>query len=147
MAQPVGPKKRPRTGSTPPGTIAKNIVDLVPKLLADDRLVLTRIGCALVHGLAHVDPVVEQLVEISFVDQLAALAGNAFGSERVHQHGCRAYLGETFENHPNDGGLAVVHHQLTGVDVVAERNEATHPHALLARGSELVTDALADDLV
>ena len=40
----------------------------------------------------------------------------------------------------------LVHDQLAVLDVVAERDEAAHPHALLARGGELVADALADDL-
>jgi hypothetical protein len=32
------------------------------------------------------------------------------------------------------------------IDVVAQRDEAAHPHALLTRGGELVANALADDL-
>ena len=35
---------------------------------------------------------------------------------------------------------------LRSLDVVAERHEAAHPHALLAGGGELVADTLADDL-
>ena len=52
---------------------------LVPERLVDDRLVLAGIGRALVDGLADVDPVVEQLVEIALVDRLAALVGDALG--------------------------------------------------------------------
>ena len=55
-------------------------------------------------------------------------------------------MSETFENHPNGRGLGLVHDQLAVLDVVAERHEAAHPHALLPGGGKLVADALADDL-
>jgi hypothetical protein len=51
-----------------------------------------------------------------------------------------------FEDHPNGRCLALVHDQLAVLDVVAERNKAAHPNALLAGRGELVADALANDL-
>src|SRR5205085_114916 len=116
------------------------------KPLADDRFVLTRIGRALVHGLANIDPIVEHLIQIAFVDQLAALAYNGFCPERAHQRSGRADPAETFENHPNRRCLGFIDDELAVLDVVAERNEPAHPHALLARGRELVADALANYL-
>jgi hypothetical protein len=76
---------------------------------------------------------------------ITALAGNAFCPERVHQGGCRANPGETFENHPNGRGLGFVDNQLAVSDIIAEGYEPTHPHAFFARGRELVADAFADD--
>ena len=50
------------------------------------------------------------------------------------------------EDHADGGGFGLVDDELAVLDVVAERHEAAHPHALLAGGGELVADALADDL-
>ena len=85
IARPVGPKIRPfsRAGvcarvwaARLSRALAEDGVHLVPEGAVDDRLVLAGIGRALVHGLADVDPVVEQLVEVALVDQLAALAAS-----------------------------------------------------------------------
>ena len=58
----------------------------------------------------------------------------------------RAGLGEAVEDPAHERRLALDHHQPAVLDLVAERRPAAHPHALLARGRELVADALADDL-
>ena len=65
---------RPRSGGALPRALGEDGVDLVPQRLTDDRFVLAGIGRALVHGLADVDPVVQQLVDVALVDQLAVLA-------------------------------------------------------------------------
>ena len=81
IAAPVGPKISPFSSAgvcarVPAGPGARALlqdgVHLVPELLVDDRLVLAGIGRALVHRLAEVDAVVQQLVEVALVDQLAA---------------------------------------------------------------------------
>ena len=78
-----GRRLRPGVCSALARALAQDGVHPIPEGAVDDGLVLARIGRALVHRLAHVDPVVEQLVEISLVDQLAALAGDAFCPERA----------------------------------------------------------------
>jgi hypothetical protein len=44
---------------------------LVPEFLADNGFVLAGIGDAFVHGIANVDPVVEELVQHALVEQVA----------------------------------------------------------------------------
>ena len=58
----------------------------------------------------------------------------------------RAGLGEAVEDPAHERRLALDHHQPAVLDLVAQRRPAAHPHALLARGRELVPDALADHL-
>jgi hypothetical protein len=89
---------------------------------------------------------VEQLVDITLVDQLALLAADIFSAEFSHQVGCRADLDEPVENHPDGRGFGLVHDQLAIFHVIAERNKAAHPHAFLAGGRKLVAYALADHL-
>src|SRR5688572_24350941 len=84
----------------------------IPESAIDDGLVLTGIGYALVDGLAHVDPVVEQLVDVSLVDQLALLPSGILCSQFAHQFGCRADLDEPLKYHPNGRGLGFVDDQL-----------------------------------
>ena len=108
---------------------------------------LAGIGRALVDGLADVDAVVEELIEVALVDRLARLSRMPSVIERTgDQNGGGANLREPFEYHANGCSLGFVYDQLAVFDLVAERDEAAHPHALLARGGELVADALADDL-
>ena len=42
--------------------------------------------------------------------------------------------------------LSQVHHQFAGIDLIAKRHRAAHPHSLALGGSNLVADALAGDL-
>jgi hypothetical protein len=56
-------------------------------------LVFARIAHTLVHRVADVDPVAEQLVEISLVDRPAAAAGDAFGVQRARENGSGADVG------------------------------------------------------
>jgi hypothetical protein len=43
-------------------------------------------------------------------------------------------------------GFGSIHDKLAVLDVIAERRQAPHPHALLLRGRDLVADALAGHL-
>ena len=45
-------------------------MNLIPEPAIDDRLVLAGVGDALVHGVADVDPVVQDLIEDALVEQL-----------------------------------------------------------------------------
>jgi hypothetical protein len=53
-----------------PRVLAENGVHPIPEGAFDNGFVLAGICRALVNGLAHVDPVVEQLVDIALVDNL-----------------------------------------------------------------------------
>src|SRR5690606_16166074 len=81
---------RPGIAGATAWTLLKDGMHLVPKSAGDDRLVLARIAFALVHRLADIDPVVEQLVEEPLVDQLAAAGPHILGSKGFRQHSGRA---------------------------------------------------------
>ena len=88
----------------------------------DDRLVLAGIARALVHRLAEVDAVVEDLVDRALVDRLArpmlavlrrpGFRGVAGAPEFLRQLGRRADAQEPLEDQPDELGLRLVHHQL-----------------------------------
>ena len=68
--------------------VPQDSVHPVPEGAIDDSLVLARIGRALVNGLTDIDAVVEQLVEIPLVDELAPLAADILVSKRCNQFRC-----------------------------------------------------------
>jgi hypothetical protein len=74
-------------------------VNLVPQLLADDGFMFAGIDRAFMHGLSDVGAVVQELVDVSLIDELAVLAGDTLGRKRSHQRGGRADLRETLEDH------------------------------------------------
>ena len=130
---------------------------LVPGRAIDDRLVLARMAVALVHRLAEVDAVAEDLVDRPLVDRLARPMLAVLRRPAISWCGRRAAAPapasvaepepqEAGEDQPDQLGFLLVHHQLAVDDVVAERRDAAHPHPLPARGGELVADALADHL-
>jgi hypothetical protein len=118
----------------------------VPQLPRHDALVLAGIDLPLVRGLADIGPVVQQLVDVALVQRPARLAGGALRPEAGHRLDARSRLGEDLEHAAHPRGLILVHHQLPGHDVVAERHLAPHPHAAGAGGGEFVADSLANDL-
>ena len=134
----------------------ENGVDLVPGRAVDDRLVLARMRCSFVHRLAEVDAVIEELVDRALVDQLARPLSAVLGdpgfrgvtgaTELMAQLRRRAEAQETAEDQPHQLSLAFVHHQLAVDDVIAERRNTAHPHALATGGRELVANTLTDDL-
>ena len=138
------------------GVLGHDGVHLVPGGAVDDRLVLAGIARALVHRLAEVDAVVQDLVERALVDRLARpvlavlrrprLRRVAGAAQLLRQLRRRAEAQEPLEDQPDQFGLFLVDHQLAVDDVVAERRNAAHPHALAARRGELVADPLADHL-
>ena len=44
---------------------------LVPDVFADDGLMLSGIGCALVDGFLDIDPVVDELIDKPLMDEIA----------------------------------------------------------------------------
>ena len=114
--QPLEQRRRvgPSAAGSDPRALAQDAVNLVPEVLGDDRPMLAGIGNALVHGLADVDPVVQQLVEETLVDQLAAARPDALGSERPSESRRRADLQETLEDQAHGLRFAVVDDRACG---------------------------------
>src|SRR5262249_20716738 len=127
----------------------------IPELLVHDHLVLARISNALVHDLAPIDAVAQQMIERTPPERAAEYAAGgqdpllaaASFSIKVCPQPRNAAKGEiALEDQPHRLGLGLVHNELSIPHVIAERNGATHPHALAAGGGKLVADALARDL-
>jgi len=124
----------------------------VPEDAVDDRRV--RSFEILIPGLqfAEVGPAVQDLVQRTAIVQLADVLATGFRRpvlvapaartrllRYLHQ---RADLDKSSEQRPHLLGLGVVDHQSPILEVVAQRGDAVHPHALLLARRELVADAL-----
>src|SRR6185503_14057138 len=72
---------RPGAGGTLSRVLTHDGVHSVPEGAIEDGLMLPGISRALVNGLSHVDPVVEQLVDVTLVDQLALLSADALRAQ------------------------------------------------------------------
>src|SRR3954447_7549188 len=97
---------------------------------------LAGIGPALVHGLTDVGPVVQQLVDIALVDRLAALGGDALGTEHLRHPGAGTGLDEALENAPHPPRLRLADHELTITNRISQGHLPAHPHAARPRGRE-----------
>src|SRR6516165_3294012 len=113
-------------------------------------------GLPVVNDLAAIDAVLQQEVERTAREQFATpqatrsarprLAFDAPGFELLLQQPDRAEFGIAAKDRAHDFCLAVDDDELALVPPIAERRHAAHPHPLLFRSSDLVTDALADEL-
>ena len=119
-------------------------MDLVPERLTDDCLVLTRVGCALVDGIADVNPIVEDLVEHPSVDGLAVPVDEALGSEFPDDDRRRAAFDKALEDalqkqpwDPSVKGLTAVPQVLS---MMSEKLDLTQQmgDAFLAQPKELM---------
>ena len=50
-------------------------MNLIPELAVDDGLVLAGVGDALVHGVADVDPIVQDSIKNTLIEQLTVTVG------------------------------------------------------------------------
>src|SRR5262249_52347688 len=119
---------------------------------------LADVDLALVADFAGVSDVRQQAVEAGAVEgpaaalaalaRLPALAHPAAASQLLHHRQERLVLQVELEDGADAGGLFLVDQQSPAprVHVVAEDGPAARPLAFTARGSDLVTRALADDL-
>src|SRR5262245_17648818 len=129
---------------------------IVPQRLVDDGFMLAWIALALVDDFTPINSVLQHQVERTAGDWLAAmpaairgrsdLADNASGIEILLQFPNRLEFGVTPKDVSNRLGLYLIHDELPLFDVVAERERAAHPQALLLGRRDLVTDALTRDL-
>src|SRR5262249_16232851 len=119
---------------------------LVPEGPIDDRFMLARIGSALVHGIAYIDLVVEELVEHTLVQEMAIAVAFIGGDQLAGQQGCRLQLNEATEDALNTFSIGLMDNQLAVANLVSERRPSSHPDALLARGRNLIADALPNQL-
>src|SRR5438477_5410888 len=113
-------------------------------------------GLPLMNDLAEIGTVLQHQVERAAREWLAAnraagstrprLAFNAVSVELLLQQPDRAEFGITAEDRPHDLRLAVDDEEFAVLYPIPERWHTAHPHPLSFRGSDLVADALADDL-
>src|SRR4051812_46948156 len=96
-------------------------MDTVPELAVNDGLVLAGIGGALVHGIANVGPVLEQLVKYAFIDCLAVPVTDAFLPEFMGEKGGRLQDQKSLEDRADRRGVRLVHYQLAIRDLIPER--------------------------
>jgi hypothetical protein len=105
-------------------------MDTIPGRPVHDRLVLAGVTPALVHGLADVHAVAQDLVQRALVERPARAerAGLrrprfgpvALGIELPDQQEGRAVVEEAAEDQADQLGLGRIDHQLAALDVVAE---------------------------
>lgn len=131
-------------------------LDHLPEVGIDDRFVLAGIDLALVSNFAPVDRVLQQGIESAAREPvstrqdatgtLAPLADNADPVEFVAEQPDRSEFRIAPEDHAHRLGFGVIDDQLAVLNVIAERDIATHPHALSLGGGNFVTDTLTGDL-
>jgi len=137
---------RPRVGGALARALPDDAVDLVPDVLRDDRLVPTRIVCALVADLPDVDPVVEHPVEVTLVEEGAGSGPDTTSLQIVSKQCPGAQLEKAVEDVPHRIGFLRLDQKAAVLHPVTERDIAAHPDALLLGGRDLVADALGGDL-
>jgi hypothetical protein len=80
---------RPCAGRPAARALFENGMNPVPELAVDDGLVLAGIRDALVHGVADVDPVVQDSIENALVEQLTVTVGGTCDDQLPCQQGGR----------------------------------------------------------
>ena len=124
-----------------------------PQLFVDDRCMFSREGNALVDDFASVDAVLQDQIERAARKPLAAIgapirrhaafADHACGGEIIPQgaHGPEFNIASKDASH----GLRFrfIDNEFPFLDVVAERGLTPHPHALLFRRGDLVSDSFS----
>src|SRR5262245_4462977 len=91
-----------------PRAVAQNVVRATPEGLVDDPLMLARIGYAFVNGFAEVNSVVENPVDVAFVDRLAALRRHPFRPQGGDELRHRTTADEALEQRSHCRGLSLV---------------------------------------
>ena len=134
----------------------QDALDLVEQRLIDDRIMLPGMRDTLVHNLAAIEPVRQHGIERTTTKRLAAIGGavvalpaladDARTIQFLLQQADRLQRCVSLEDQLDGLRLGRVHDQLAILDIVAERWQAAHPHALLLRCRDLVADALAGHL-
>src|ERR1700730_6314766 len=117
---------------------------LIPELAVDNGSVLTGIGGPLVHGVANVNPVIQEPIEHTLIEQVSVAVGSAGRDQLLGQQRRRLQLHEPPKYRPDPLSVSVMNDELAIPDLIAEGSPAAHPHALLAGCSDLVADTLAN---
>jgi len=99
-----------------------------------------------VDGLANINAVVQQAVDVILGDRLALLGGDAIRPQLTGQNRGRTDLGKAVEHDAHGFGFGFVDDQFSVFHVIAQGHRPAHPHAFFARGRNLVADALAGNL-
>jgi hypothetical protein len=142
-------------GSTPlPTGIHSELgLNLFPGLSVDDGVMLSLIAATLVWNAADIDRIGKEAVEVSATERGSPRLSSI---EHRAQLGCKSQLLTLLLQLPDAPELEVElkqqpdHLGFFGIDaklaidgVIAKRHGATHPHALLLGGGDLVADPLA----
>jgi hypothetical protein len=142
-----------RSHRTIHSVLRKHCLNLVPQRLVGNGRMLSRIGVAFVRDLAAIDAVLKHEIEGAVGEFLAAisravrqgppLAPNSFGIKFCLQGAHRFELNISLEDMADCESLLFIDDQLPVLNVVTERRQATHPHALLLGSGDLVADSFA----
>src|SRR5258706_7587317 len=134
----------------------KTSLHLIPQFLRSDCFMLSRIGLVLVHCLASIKAVVQQLIERPAGEGGAARAASrltnslfAFDARAVQfvfQFGDAAQCHVATIDMLNPCSLFGIDYELAIGQIVAQRQLTAHPHALALGGRDLVADALTRHL-
>lgn len=128
----------------------------IKAVLIDDRVMLAVIDVSLMHGLADIQRVAQDMIHILLVEQIAAafLAGAAdivLGAmagivQFLEQLRDGWFFDVSFVNMPDQRGFLGDDMQLAVFRAIAQRHGTAHEDALAAAGGEFIADALADHL-
>nr|WP_235969002.1 hypothetical protein [Brevundimonas huaxiensis] len=142
------------------GVFGQLLLNAVKDGLVDDGLVQARRAGRAVNDLSDIDPVLQEVEEHASTVRRPAgrnapsahpLARAPTLSRDVLLEGRdRAQLKVELEDRPNPLGVSRMDHQgagrRVGRDIVTQRRNAAHPHALLLGHRDLVADSLSGDL-
>ena len=128
----------------------------IPERFVNDRSMLPGVGVALMRCFSTVGPVLQQKIKSALREPLIAvfrtvgphapLAPDACSVEFHLQSPYRFEPKVASVNIVDRSSLGLVDDELAVFRVVTERHRATHPHALLLGGGDLVANSLADQL-
>ncbi len=136
--------------------VLQALLDSVPQVLRHNRLMLALVDLAFVGDPADVDWVGQDLVDMPPAQRTAAGGpARSIDADRKPKALSIQLLFETHdasrleiaaEEGAHDLGMVVNDMQCAVLDQVAQRDNAAHPHPLLLRSGDLVSDPLARDL-
>lgn len=109
-------------------------------------LMLSRVSGAFVNCLSEIDPITENSIQQRLIYEVTVPSA-LIGSDKFSgQQGCRFELHKAPEDGSYPFGVGLVNQQFAVANFIAEGRPATHPFAALPRGSDLVANALPDQL-
>jgi hypothetical protein len=125
-------------------------LNTIPEILVDDGRMLAGKGLVLVRDLAEVDSVLEHGIECStgkgvVTGGISGLAQSLFSSDVLLlqinlKPGDASFSEIGLKDILDPIGLLWIDNQVTIFEVIAQRNDSSHPHAFALRRGDLVAD-------